>query len=293
MVKSTYILLLLLFTLSSRAQKVMKVVTLPTQVEYVFAEEFLLEIDAEKANIEIIVVEGNTVKVSLRQSAKNADVRKAEKDLTFIHFAHRKERNRLYLHNYVKLDANSQRLTSIVDNNYVIEVPRHCHIKMKNELGNVLVKGAEKSMRFDLEYSSLSLEQCTGKLYIDSRIGDVKVNNSALDGDFILDNVSLRLKETAGSFDVDAKFGDITCMMSEHLTLFKADVEHCEITLINRTNLAYSYAIESQNASIVALDDLLQEKTEKINDDMQLYLKPDDAHGTVIINTNYSDVNLF
>ena len=293
MIRLVYILIFLTFGVHLKSQKVMKVVTRPIAHEYVFENEFLIEIDAEKANIEIVVVKGNTVRLSLRQSAKNVDVRKAEKELTYNHFTQRKERNRLYLRNYVQLEANSKNLTSIINNEYRLEVPAHCHLKIKNQLGNIQVVGVEKSMHFDLNYCSLNINKAKGKLYVDSRIGDITIQDSELSSDFIIDNVSLRVQNSSGTIDLNAQFGDFTCLMSEQLTHINAEVEHCKMTLVNRTSIEFNYAIDIKKASIVALDEILSEKIERNNDDMKLYLKQDKALGTVIIRSEYGDVNLF
>ncbi len=263
------------------------------QKEYRFLNEFLLEINAEKAEINIRVTEGNVVKLTLEQSAKNVDVNVAKRDLNFIHFVEKKERNRLYLNNYAQLDAGSTALSSIINNRYTIEVPRHCHLKIKNELGQVSVSGLNSSARFDLSYCSLKISDMKGKLYVDSRIGDVVLDNSVVNGEFMTENVSLKINRSGGSFDILSKFGDLSCLMSEQVSLLNAGLEQCEATLINRTNVEYDYAIEVNNGEIRTLDELLGEQVATSGRKTSLHSKGNSAAGTVIIKSDYSDVNLY
>ena len=261
--------------------------------EYTYSNEFLLEINAEKAHVEIKVVSGNTAKLYLEQSATNVDVRIAKRELSYCHFIEKKERDRLFLNNYIQMPAGSKRLSSIINNKYVIEIPAHCHLMIKNELGEVSVKGLKTSINCNLEYSSLTLEDSDGKLYVNSQIGDVNIINSRMNGEMILENISLKLFESGGSYDILSQFGSISCTMSEQMSLFNADVEHCEVTLINRTSLDFNYAITTNNAYIGILDEILKEKLEKGENKETLRMKSDNSAGTIIIKSNYSDVNLY
>lgn len=294
----TYILILLAFMPFVEAniaaqQQVLKVMTRVVDEEFRFTNEFLLEINAEKANITVKVVEGNTVKLHLEQSVMNADIRVAERELGYIYFVKKKERNRLYFHNYAQLQASSSGLSSIINNQYTIEVPRHCHLKIKNELGDVLVDGVSTTMRFELNYCGLKLNNATGKLYVDSRIGDVALNDCTLDGEFITENVNLKLQRVGGSFDIQSLFGSFSCLLSEQVSLINASLEQCEATLINRTNISFSYVIEANKAHISVLDDSLREEVKVETNEETLQLKNDSDNGTIIIKSEYGDVNLY
>jgi hypothetical protein len=288
-----YILFLLSLATAGYSQQVLKVVTRVVEEEYRYSNEFLLEINAEKANIDIKVVDGSVVTLRLKQSVKNKDVRVAERELEFIRFAVKNDKNRLYLHNYAQLDANSKGLSSIVNNEYVLEVPRHCHLKIKNELGQVVVNQLETSMRFQLNYCSLILNDTKGKLYVDSRIGDITLNDCETESEFITDNVSVKLQRCKGSFDIRAQFGSISCLMSENISLLNAHVEQCDVTLINRTSIDFAYAIRVNKGTISALDEVLKENIKIGHNENSLMSKKDNAVGTVIIKSSYGDVNLY
>lgn len=293
MKRCVYILFFMLLAFTTSAQQVLKVVTRVVDEEYRYPNEFLLEINAEKANIDIKVVEGNTVKLVLEQSAKNEDVRIAEKELSFIHFVAKKDKNRLYLNNYAQLQADAKGLSSIINNNYTIEVPRHCHVKIKNELGSVTVEGLRSSMRFNLSYCSLTMIKSDGKMFVDSRIGDVTLQNCIAEAEFMIDNVNLKMQNCAGSYDIQAQFGSVSCLMSENIPLFKAEVEQCDVTLINRTSLDFDYALTAEKAKIVALDEVLGEMIVVEDNTMTLMKKCDPSVGTVIIDSEYGDINLY
>lgn len=277
----------------STQQQVLKVVTRVVEKEFRYADEFLLEINAEKADIDIKVVEGNVVKINLEQSAMNGDVRMAERELGYIHFVEKKERNRLYLHNYAQLKANSSGLSSIINNKYTIEVPRHCHIKISNELGEIVVNDVSSTMRFELNYCGLVLNRCQGQLYVDSRIGDVKLNDCQLDAEFITENVNLKLQRVGGSFEIQSHFGDFSCQMSEQVSLINAKLEQCEATIINRTGIEYTYAIEVSKGHISALDATLNDMIEETENKTTLRRNSAEDVGTIIIKSEYGDVNLY
>ena len=295
MKRIAYILLFFLGTqlLPAQQKKVLQVVWQEHQEEYRFPNEFLLEIDAEKADITIRIVEGNTVSLYLKQSAKNIDVRTAERELKYNHFVAKKERNRLYLHNYAKLEANSKGLSSIINNKYIVEVPKHCHLKIKNELGAIRIDGVRTTTRLNAQYCDVIIENAKGKIYADSRIGDINLKKSYLEGELITENVHIKIQECGGSYDVNAQFGSISCTMSEQLSLFNANLEHCEATFINRTAIEFDYAINTEASHISVLDELLKEKIIKNDTKESLGIKNENAVGTLIIRSSYSDINLY
>lgn len=291
--KLLYIWLLISCATLVQAQHVMKVVTRVVEEDMRFSDEFLLEIDAEKAQIYVRVVDGNTVRLQLKQSAKNEDVKVAEEELDYIHFVKRKERNRLYLHNYAQLPASTRGLSSIINNVYTLEIPKHCHLKIKNELGSVTVSGLSTSARLDLNYCGLNMENVTGKLYVDSRIGDVTLSQCDLDAELITENVAVKMQDCRGSFDVRSLFGSLSCVLTEGLSLLNVSAEQCEVTLVNRTSIEYNYAIEVQKARITALDEIMTEQIIKVENNMQLLNKNEAAVGTIIIKSEYGDVSLY
>lgn len=275
------------------AQEVLKVVAKVTEKEYRYNEEFLLEIAAEKAEINIKVGTGKTVKLKVEQIVKNSSLRKAEKELTYLHFVEKKERHRLYLHNYVQIPASTARLSSIVNNKYTIELPVNCHLKIRNELGTVSVSGAAKTSRFELNYCGLRLNDVEGKLYVDSRIGDVTLQDCAVDAEMITDNVVLKMQNSAGSFDVSAKFGQVSCLLSEQISLLNIEAEQCDVTLIDRNVLPFDYALEVSSARINVLDEVLGERVQTDDGVMTLMQKAENAVGTIIIKSEYGDVSLY
>lgn len=280
-------------TTQAQQKQLLKVMTRVIEKEYRFSNEFLLEINAEKATIDVIVTDGSVVKLRLEQSAMNSDVRIAERELGFTYFVDKKDRNRLYLYNYVQLSASSSNLSSIINNKYTIEVPRHCHLKIKNELGDVVVTGVSTTMRYELNYCGLKLNNAKGKLYVDSRIGDVTLTDCIVDAEFLTENVNLKMLRVGGSFDVQSLFGSISCMMSEQVTLINASLEQCEATLINRTNIAFSYAVEVNKGHISALDESLMEKVIVSSNKEVLRRKDASDMGTIIIESEYGDINLY
>ncbi len=288
-----YILFFCVSLLSVESKDVLKVYNRVLDKEYRFANEFLLDITAEKAIVNIRTIKGNTLVLHLEQIVKNQDANEAKKELEYLHFVERKERQRLYLHNYVQLPNGTAGMTSIVNNIYTIDVPENCHLKIKNELGNVTVIGVRTSSRFDLNYCELKLTDVKGKVYVDSRVGDVRLNDCEVEGEFITENVSMKLQYCKGSFDFTSKFGQISCIMSEQISLLNAEIEQCDITLINRTALDFDYVINVENAKINVLDEVLKDKVEMDLSKMWLHKKSEQAVGTVIIKSEYGDVSLY
>lgn len=288
-----YILFLCAVVSSAEAKDVLKVYNRVFEKEYRYTNEFLLDLTAEKATVNIRVVEGSTVRIHLQQIAKNQHAEVARRELDYMHFVERKERHRLYLHNYVQIPDGSSRLSSIINNIYTIEVPKNCHLKIKNELGAVNVKGVSTTARFDLSYCGLTMNEMKGKVYVDSRVGDLTMNDCASEGEFICENVNMKLQRSKGSFDVQARFGQISCVMSEAMTLFNAKLEQCDITFINRTAIAYDYVLSLENGHFDVLDQEIREAIKKDDKKESLHLKTEQAYGTIIINSEYGDVNLY
>ena len=146
------ILLMALLVLPSLlvSQQKVKVVTRIIERTYDYRQEFLLEIDAEKADINIETYAGSTVQLVLKQTVKNGSEELARKHLDAHKFSESREKERLFLKNYILFSEDSHTKGSIFKNEYSIKIPTGCHLKIKNSLGNIQLTGISKSIILEL-----------------------------------------------------------------------------------------------------------------------------------------------
>lgn len=292
MLKSLYILILVWACMQATAiaQKKMQVVTRITEETYEFNRDFILELDAEKANIHITKSEGNKVHVVLKQSVKNQSLKLAESHLNGHKFVFKDEKDRLYIRNYILFNNTQEEVTSLYSSQYEITVPKNCHIKITNSLGDVNLENLSGAFRLNINYGKVLLDNCSGKLDANMNIGDLVLKNSFLGVTAETHNVVINVMASGGKYDLNTNFGSLSYVLSPETGSVNIKSDNTDLTFINKENLLFNYDVQLKNGLINVISG---ENVEKENDVSILKSTKNNAVGNISIQASYGDISIY
>lgn len=278
------------FTLQIAAQKKMQVITRITEETYAYENDFLLDIEAEKANIIITKGVANKVTVKLKQVVKNPNISIAEQHMKAHKFVFNREKDRLYLHNFIMFNEEADKMTSLFSSSYEISLPEACYIKIKNTLGNISIADLKGSLFVNIEYGKLDLNNFSGKFTSSMHIGDLNIKNSFVDADLQNNNVITRITSCGGTFQIKSSFGSVSQTLTRTLTNLSISSDNTEITLINKENYLFNFYIKNKNGSINLLSN---EKISK-EGEFNVFTKNESSSiGDIRIEAEYGEVSIY
>lgn len=274
-----------------QAQTKVKVLTRITEKSYEFDREFLLDIDAEKADILIESYDGNTVELTLKQIVKNQNQTIAEKHLKAQKFVDNASRERLYLKNYILFKDKNDQSGSIFKNEYLIKVPRWCHVRVKNSLGNLFLNSMQKSIHLDLEYAKAEINNCTSMIEARVNLGELNITNGTITGSIKTNNTRIKLQSVTGEISGETSFGTLSMFLNGNPFLTDIETNYCETTIINKSEGSYAFQLETKGGSINAVE----YSPAETQDGEELIIKPQ-SEGVlplIKIRATENDINLY
>lgn len=289
--KHIAILVLLISCTTGLAQTKVKVLTRIIEKSYTYNNEFLLEIDAEKADIIIETHDGNNVLLTVKQTVKNASEKVAKAHLDAQQFIEHNSKERLFLKNYILFKDPKDKTGSIFKNEYTIKVPVHCHVKLKNTLGNSHLMNLKKTINIEVEYGKVVLENCSGNISTQLNLGELQLLGGLLNGKINTKNTNVKIQSTEGSIMVNCSFGSFSVFLNGAPLILDAITSYCETTVINKSEGSYSFNLETLGGKI----NTMEYNITKTSDGNQLKINPanDGVLPHITIKTTDSDINLY
>ena len=240
--------------ISVQAQTKVKVLTRIIEKSYAYSDEFLLDIDAEKADITIETIRGNTVELQLKQIVKNPSQKIAEEHLKAQKFVENSSKERLFLKNYILFNDANDKSGSIFKNEYTIKVPEWCHVKIKNQLGNVILKNMGKSISLELEYAKAELSNCTSQLNLNISLGDLSLMGGTITGTINTRNTRIKLQSVSGEISGTVTLGNLSLFLNGNPLITDLQTNYCETTIINKSEGSYSFWLETNGGKINSIE---------------------------------------
>lgn len=275
---------------TSLAQNKMQVLTRITEQTFVYKRDFVLEVDAEKANVKVIQGKTDEVKVKLKQTVKNQDLKLAESHLDGHQYIFKDERSHLYLRNYILFNGTQEETTSLFTSEYEIIVPENCHVKIKNKLGDVELVGLNGSIKLEIEYGKVQLDGCNGKLEANMNIGDLNIKNSFLDMNAETHNVVMHVISSGGQYDIASSFGALSFVLTDSTNGVFIKSDNTDLTFINKNNLVFNFEVKNRSGLINVIGG---EEVTQQGDYSILKTNITNAIGEIGINAAYGDISIY
>lgn len=232
---------------SSAAQQV---VTKRIDKTFSYREGYSLNIEGERAEVRVETWSKPEIKVQIEISAKHSKKEQAEKDLEKMRYVTNKEKNKIYLRNYLDVPEGSPETQSQMKAIYIITMPEECDIYIKNSYGLIDAKALRSSVKLNTRFSRIGLDDIMGDIDINTSFGDLFADN--LDGNIkvVSRRSDLTFKHMRGRYDIDAQYGILNFFATEQLRDFNLRADKSNVFIHTLQPGAFSYNLSVQNGRV-------------------------------------------
>jgi hypothetical protein len=196
-----------------------------------FSDLKAIEINAEKADIEIEVWGNSTVSLSMEISAKHPSKATAANDIEFLKYIAEAKNGVLFLRNYLLLSQKDKKPESNFKTKYVLKIPADKLLEIKNSFGIVRVLGKTEKLILKTEFCNVSLGQIGGVSQIKTKYGESNI--SGISGDFNLESerTNINLSDFSGNIAMKSYYGEVLLTKPRALSSLTYTSEKSTITL--------------------------------------------------------------
>ncbi len=219
-----------LLPLQLTAQTTLQVVT--KSIEKTFTDAPTLQIEAEKADIELITWDKAEIKVSIELTAKHPDRKVAAADLEMMKYVVDKIGKGVFLRNYLVIANQKLKPTSNLKAKYSIKIPHNLTVTIQNSFGKINVKGNTKSLNLKTDFCNIELNQLSGIIKLDTHYGEVIANNLIADLTIKSERSDLIINDLGGESFIVTQYGKLNINTIRNLKKLKIDAQKTEINLI-------------------------------------------------------------
>lgn len=207
-----------------------------------------IQVEGEKAEIEINTWEHSEVKVTLQLSAKHPDRKIAERDLEKNVFTISEFDDKIIVSN--KIIDGSQNTDATLHAHYNIFVPEDCPVYVSNYFGKAIIKDVSNLLDINARFTSIDLERINGLLNLETTYGKVVGND--LDGNLHLKTKrsDVFLDQVGGLLDVVAEFGSVTIYAKDELTGIDIDGNQTDINLFVNDVESFNFNITNKMGEV-------------------------------------------
>lgn len=228
----------------------MQVVTKRIDKSFSYRDGYSLNIEGERAEVRVETWSKPEIRIQVELIAKHSKKEQAEKDLEKMRFVSNKEKNKIYLRNYLDVPEGSPEPQSQMKATYVIMMPEECPIYIKNNYGLIDAKDLMSSLKLNTRFSRIGLENIMGNIDINTSFGDLFADK--LDGNIKVASrrSDITLKHMRGRYDIDAQYGILNFFATEGLLDFNLNADKSTVFFHNLQPNAFSYNLSVQNGRV-------------------------------------------
>ncbi len=248
------LLLFLPCTLPNLMAQTIKVQVITKKIEksFQYREGYEVNIEGEKAEVNIQTWDKKDIQVSIELVAKHPDKAVAERDLELMKYLAQRVKNKIYLRNYLssvegKGKSEPEAYLSV---KYTITLPAECPVYLKNVFGAANISSLTNRLRVNSEFSRIGLENLKGSVEIKTHFGDLIGQD--LDGWFNIQSrrSDLTLQNISGRFNIEAHFGTIRLFANEDLADLRLDAEKSEVWFYHPNPQFVGYSLSARGSEV-------------------------------------------
>ncbi|MCR9290360.1 MAG: DUF4097 domain-containing protein [Bacteroidetes bacterium] len=252
------IAIILFFATGMNAQTTLQVVTKTIEKTIPYKDGYELNIEGEKAEIQVEAWDKADIKVHAKLIAKHPSKATAQKDLESMEFNADQHGDMIYFRNYVSTPDGESAPESDLSAVYTITLPEDCPLYLKNHFGLTKVNNLTNSLKIQSEYSKVLLDNLSGKISLDSYFGDIEGKN--INGDVRIDSrrSNITLYDIMGVWDINAQYGILKLFTDPMQNLVSLDItaEKADVYFFDPNPSFYGYNLTAHYGNITAPVDL-------------------------------------
>lgn len=228
----------------------MQVVTKRIEKEFSYRDGYEVNVDGQRAEVRIETWGKPSIKIQIDLVAKNTNKEQAEKDLEKMSYNVQKEKNKIYLGNYLNVPEGAPELQSQLKAVYVIMLPEACPIYIKNNYGFTDVKNLMSNLRLNSRFSRIDLDNVKGNIDINTTFGDLIANK--LDGNIKVASrrSDLTMKQMKGKYNIEAQYGILNFFATDQLLDFNLNADKATVFFHNANSNALAYNLSVKNGKV-------------------------------------------
>lgn len=161
----------------AEAQTTLQVVTQTVQKTVAWKPGYEVEINGEKAEVQVEPAAGNTVSVRAELSAKHPVLDSAKADVNAWKFVVSTVGKKIYIRAYIGIAPGQALPVSNLKAKITVSLPKQCPVNLRNKFGQARLDGLQGPVALSGEFCNFTLTNLSGKVQVDSRYGDVSGQN--------------------------------------------------------------------------------------------------------------------
>ena len=228
--KILHILVMMLLCMTAFSQETLQVVT--KSIDKTFDRSQNLKIDAEKADIELMVWEGDKIKVNIELVAKHPDRKVALKDLEMLKYVADKFGNEVILRNYLQTHNEDNKVESNLKAKYIIKIPELMAVTIHNSFGKISVSGKYKQLQVKTDFCNAELKNITGNMKLETHYGDVLCQSISGKISIKTERTNLTINDINDECTILSQYGKLKIQRLNNLQKLNIDAQKSEIALV-------------------------------------------------------------
>lgn len=243
---------------SLSAQTALQVVTKTIEKTFPYKNGNEVNIEGEKAEIQVETWNKNEVRVLVEIISKHPDRKTAEADLNLMTYSSEQHGNKIYFRNFISSGKNGKKPESDLKTIYTITLPADCPMYLKNSYGLTQVSNLTRSLQIHSEFSKVDLENLRGQIGINTRFGDIE--GRRIDGNVSINSrrSDIELHEIKGTWNINAQYGILKFFTnpSPELLSLNIDAEKSDVYFFDPKPSFYGYTLTAHYGTISVPQDL-------------------------------------
>lgn len=247
--------LMLLFTCclvlnTGWGQTTLQVLTKTVQKTVAWKPGYSVEINGEKAEIQVIPGKDAQVFVKAELSAKHPNADSARLDLDTWKFVVTTVGKVIYVRAYIGLSAKAKLPASSMKSKIVVQVPAACPVKLINKFGSVKLEKLDGPIALNGEFCSFDLVQLGGKVQIDSKYGNVQAQTLGGPLQISIRRADLSILGMQNTCSIQSEYGEVMLETSAQTGDVNIKSNKSNITLQTKGKSVHNFDLKSAYGSL-------------------------------------------
>lgn len=283
--------LLFVFLVKGQAQDNLQVVTKKIEKTFNYREGYEVNVEGEKAEIDIRTWKKNEISVVIELTSKHPKKEVAERDMQALQYVAQRHKNKIFVRNFVSKAEDAPKPQSQFSASYIITIPEECPVYLKSHFGEAKVVNHDGSLRINGEFSKIGMENVRGTIQVQSRFGDIL--GKQLNGDITINSrrSNVSLYDLGGHVNIDATYGSVKLFATPDLLDLAVRANYADVFFNHPDPQFFGYNLAAQHGKVNLPDKVKFNFIENLPDMKKVQFKPQrEYYANVTISVNFGSI---
>jgi len=234
-----------LFINGGWSQTTLQVLTKTIQKTVAWKPGYSVEINGEKAEVQVFPGAATQIFVKAELSAKHPSADSARLDLGSWKFVVSTVGKVIYIRAYVGLGAKAKLPSSTLKSKIVVQVPVACPVNLVNKFGSARLEKLDGPVVLSGEFCSFDLLQLGGKVQIDSKYGNVNAQTLRGPLQISIKRADLSILGMQNACNIQSEYGEVLLETSAQTGNVSIQSSKSDITLQTKGKSTHNFDLKS------------------------------------------------